>query len=99
MRTYGKTKRKLEVDIERDLQEIICEAMNSAGSARIQWRIPENMVITVFRFHKERRRSSQQNDYKLLKWGSAPKSYLYKTIIRNTFLKCCAFDYTKRRSR
>jgi hypothetical protein len=44
-----------EVDTERDLQEIICEAMNSAGSARIQWRVPENMVITLFRFHKERR--------------------------------------------
>jgi hypothetical protein len=57
MRTYGRTKNKMEIDIERDFQEIICEVMNSAGSARIQWRNPENMVITFFSFHKERKLS------------------------------------------
>jgi hypothetical protein len=47
MRICGGTKHTVEVDIERDLQDIIFEVMNSAGSARIQWRIPENMVITL----------------------------------------------------
>jgi hypothetical protein len=55
MRTCGGTEHKMEVGIERDLEEIICETMNSAGSSRIQWRIPEKTVITFFRFRKERR--------------------------------------------
>jgi hypothetical protein len=47
VRIYGRTKHKIEVDIEKDLQEIICEAMDVAGSSRIQWRIHENMAITL----------------------------------------------------
>jgi hypothetical protein len=37
----------MEDDIKRDLYEIIYEAVNSAGSAKIQWRSLKNIVITL----------------------------------------------------